>query len=435
MNMLRSAVAIAVVVLVSIGLRAQQLPNLPGDRIPTTAIDLSSTLGTPSLAYGINDIGTIVGSRHVTNSIDPFIPFRWSSAGLQDLIWTARPERPRFCVGRPDMLPFCRALAVNNNDEVVGDWWGDPEVPWGLLWLDDDATRISLGTAYAINDATTVTVVGFTTVCFLCPFAYRWTPSTGLEYLDPGAPRQVAPESEARTIRNDGVVAGWHCLDLRPFCDDFQGAVVWRPDGGVTDLGFGIVNAISDRSLAVGRSGGRSGYPLAWRDGTAIQITPAQGEAFDVNEAGYVVGTINVLGEPHAFVWHEARGLQDLGPGEARGIDEAGNIVGWRTTGSSFGPARQATLWQAELRVEDLFIGLEAIAGRLLAGIDGSQAEKALRDIFRARDAWTGGDSKRARQRLRQALDAMVKLNRSGELSDVRATAVLSLGNTLADRL
>jgi hypothetical protein len=71
------------------------------------------------------------------------------------------------------MLPFCRALAVNNNDEVVGDWWGDPEVPWGLVWLHDDATRISLGTAYAINDATTVTVVGFNTVCFLCPFAYR----------------------------------------------------------------------------------------------------------------------------------------------------------------------------------------------------------------------------------------------------------------------
>jgi probable HAF family extracellular repeat protein len=223
-------------------------------------------------------------------------------------------------------------------------------------------------------------------------------------------------------------VAGWHCLDLRPFCDDFQRAVVWQPDGSVTDLGFGIVNAISDRSLAVGRSSGLSGYPLAWRDGTAIQIAPA-GEAFDVNEAGYVVGTINVLGEPHAFVWHEARGLQDLGPGEARSIDEAGDIVGWRTTDG----VRRATL--TELRVEDLFIGLEAIAGRLLAAIDASQAEEALRDISRARDGWTDGDSKRARRRLRQALDAMVKLNRSGELSDVRTTAVLSLGNTLANRL
>jgi len=425
-----SALLISLGVSLSIGLTAQQLPNPPGDQIPTTENDLSSTLGTPSFAFGINDIGTIVGGHVSDSSVHtPFLPFRWSSQGLQDLKWTAPPGwSPRLCIDSPSYGPLCRGLAVNNNDEVVGDWWGDPEVPWGLLWLHDEATEISLGTAYAVNDATTV--VGFNTVCFLCPFADRWTPSKGREYLDPGAPSRVAPESEARAIRNDGVVAGWHCLDLRPFCDDFQGAVVWQPDGSVTELGFGIINAISDRSLAVGRSSGLSGYPLTWHNGTAIQIAPA-GEAFDVNEAGYVVGTINVLGEPHAFVWHEARGLQDLGPGEARGIDEAGNIVGWRTTDG----VRRATLWQAELRVEDLFIGLEAIAGRLLAGIDGSQAEKALRDISRARDAWTNGDSKRARQRLRQALDAIVKLNRSGELSDVRATAVLSLGNMLANRL
>jgi probable HAF family extracellular repeat protein len=168
-----------------------------------------------------------------------------------------------------------------------------------------------------------------------------------------------------------------------------------------------------------------------WRDGIPIQISPAAGEASDVNEAGYVVGTVDILGEPHAFVWHEARGLQDLGPGGARGIDEAGNIVGWRTTDLG----SRATLWQAELRVEDLFIGLEAMAGRLLAGIDGSQARKALRDISRACDAWTDGDSKHASQRLEQALRAVEMLRRSGELSDVRATAVLSLGNTLAKRL
>ena len=209
---------------------------------------------------------------------------------------------------RPDMLPFCRALAVNNNDEVVGDWWlPEPVVPSGVVWLHDEATPISGGTAYAINDATTV--VGYNWVCFLCPFAYRWTPSTGFEYLEPGAPSlSLAPVSEAHAIRNDGVVAGWRCLRLGGNCAILQRAVVWQPDGSVTDLEFGIVNAISDRSLAVGRSNGFSGYPLAWHDGTAIQIAPA-GEAFGVNEAGYVVGTIDILGEPHAFVWHEARGL------------------------------------------------------------------------------------------------------------------------------
>jgi hypothetical protein len=407
-----SALVISLVVLSSIGLSGLQLPDPRGDQIPTTEIDLSSTLGTPSAAYGINDIGTIVGTRTVIQGV--WAPFRWSTAGLQDLRYG-----PRFC-----HAPWeCRALAVNNNDEVVGDWFTGGDVANGLVWLTDEATRISSGTAYAINDATTV--VGFNFVAVGGPavlsFGYRWTPSNGLEYLDWQAPSYYAPESEGKAIRNDGVVAGWRAGH----------AVIWQADGSVTEFGSGIINAISDTLLAVGGTGSRPGYPVAWRDGTAIQIAPVDGQAVDVNEAGYVVGTIYILGEPHAFVWHEARGLQDLGPGMALGIDEAGNIVGWRGTVL----VSRATLWQAELRVEDLFIGLEAIAGRLLAGIDGSQATKALRDISRAQDAWAEGDSKHAGQRLGQALRAVVMLNRSGKLSDVRATAVLSLGHTLADRL
>jgi probable HAF family extracellular repeat protein len=411
-----SALLISLVGLLSIGLSARQPPDPRGDQIPTTEIDLSSTLGTPSEVYGINDIGTIVGTHTVIVSVST-PPFRWSTAGLQDLSFDSR-----FC----NRLPECHALAVNNNDEVVGDWFTGGDVARGLVWLTDEATAISSGTAYDINDSTTV--VGFNVVPVgSAPgtFGYRWTPATGLGYLDPGAPGFFAPDSEARAIRNDGVVAGWREGQAG------RQAVIWQRDGSVTELGGGVVNAISDNSLAVGRSGLGSGHPIAWREGTAIQISPADGEAFDVNEAGYVVGTIDILGEAHAFVWHEARGLQDLGSGTAHGIDEAGNIVGWRTTDG----VNRATRWQAELRVEDLFIGLEAIAGRLLAGIDDSQAEKALRDISRARDEWTQGDSKHASQRLTQALRAVVKLNRSGELSDVRATAVLSLGNTLLDRL
>jgi uncharacterized membrane protein len=405
------ALLTSLVALLSIGLSARAFPDPPV--IPTNEIDLSLTIGTPSQAYGINDIGTIVGTRSVVDSI-VWTPFRWSLAGLQDLSFESR-----FCLSPGE----CRALAVNNNDEVVGDWFTGGDEARGLVWLTDEATSISAGTAYAINDATAV--VGFNRVAVggqeVLSFGYRWTPSRGLEYLDRQAPSHFAPESEARAIRNDGVMAGWR--EGHP--------VIWRPDGAITLIGSGVVNAISDRSLAVGRSGLGSGSPLAWRDGKPIPISQADGEAFDVNEAGYVVGTIDVLGEAHAFVWHEDFELRDLGPGMAYGIDEAGNIVGWRTTDG----VSRATLWQAELRVEDLFIGLETIAGRLLAGIDDSQARKALRDISRAQAAWMDGDSKHASQRLDQALRAVVTLTRKGQLSDVRATAVLSLGNMLAGRL
>ena len=409
------ALLISLVALLSIGLSARQFPDPPA--IPTNEIDLSPTLGTPSWAYGINDIGTIVGTRNVFDFI--WTPFRWSTTGLHDLRFGSR-----FCSS-----PFdCRALAVNNSDEVVGDWFTGGDVSSGLVWLNEEATRISLGTAYAINDATTV--VGFhlaaagQTVIY---HAFRWTAAAGLEDVESLAGTTppwyyFAPFSEARFVRDDGVMAGWRG----------GRAVIWQPDGVVKELGDGVVSAISDGGLAVGWSGSRSNVATVWRlDGSEIQISPAEGLAFDVSEAGYVVGTFHVPGEWHAFVWHEARGLQDLGPGMAHGIDEAGNIVGWRTTDSG----SRATLWQAELRVEDLFIGLETIAGRLLAGIDDSQARKALRDISRAHGAWMDGDSKHASQRLDQALRAVVMLTRKGQLSDVRATAVLSLGHTLADRL
>jgi len=405
------ALLISLVAVLRIGLSARQFPAPP--IIPTKVIDLSPTLGTPSQAYGINDIGTIVGTRSVFDSI--WTPFRWSTTGLHDLHFESR-----FCVSPGD----CRALAVNNSDEVVGDWFTGGDVSSGLVWRHEEATRISAGTAYAINDATTV--VGFNRVGFpgdgILSFGYRWTPaSNGLDYLDSIGPSRPE-ESEGRAIRNDGVIAG----------SRGGRAVIWQPDGVVKDLGRGVVNAISDGGLAVGRSGLASGVAMAWRhDGSEIQISPADGQAFDINEAGYVVGWIDMLGEPHAFVWHEDLGLQDLGPGMAHGIDEGGNIVGWRTTDG----VSRATRWQAELRVEGLFIGLETIAGRLLAGIDDSQASKAIRDISRAHDAWMDGDSKHASQRLDQALRAVVMLTRKGQLSDARATAVLSPGSTLTDRL
>ena len=58
-----------------------------------------------------------------------------------------------------------------------------------------------------------------------------------------------------------------------------------------------------------------------------------------INDAGQVVGlSLNKVGEPHAFLWTEAEGMQPLGtlPGgtfsSAEGINAAGQVVGLATT-------------------------------------------------------------------------------------------------------
>ena len=382
---------------------------LTQDRVlPVTEVDLVPPIGTPSQAFGINDIGTVVGRRSVFGTNDVWVPFAWTAAsGVHDL-----GEMGFLCFGTP-----CDALSVNNNNEIVGAA-GIREPPPGYLWGVGHMTAISAGPANAINDVGTI--VGshyppsFPSVHWQ---AYRWTQATGLQGFEPpGGFNYFAPLSEARAIRNDGLVAGYRD----------QAAVVWQALGVFTVLGEGVVNAINDNSLAVGTSAVRGGgSAILWRDATAIEIAPG-GEAFDVNEAGYVVGTLG----GHAFVWHDAFGPQDLGPGTAHGIDEAGRIVGWRTTQSG----NRATAWQIALRVDDLFIGLNTIASRLLTGIDTAMANEIIRNISDAWNAWRTGDPAEAHTRIEHALRIAEDLRNSGMLPDNRATALLSLGNTLMNR-
>ena len=69
----------------------------------------------------------------------------------------------------------------------------------------------------------------------------------------------------------------------------------------------------------------------------ALPLGPAsggEGEAYDINEQGTVVGRWKVHGLSHPFVWTPAGGMVDLGlppgpmDGEARAINDAGEVVG-----------------------------------------------------------------------------------------------------------
>ena len=396
----------------------------PIEMLPLSEIDLSPTLGIPSAVYGLNDIGTLVGSASL---LPPAIPqrfgFVWSPrTGLRNLGWGE------------DVLAF----DVNNHDEAVGTL-GASSPGSAMLWSPGDDSqepwpgqRIAAGAALAINDSSTV--VGVHWAPTGVNHAFRWSPHLGLEDVEsltgmvpPWA--YFAPLAEARAIRDDGVMAGVRGGQ----------AVIWEPTGDLAQLPGVVVTAISDAGLAVGGSryawpgaGSDLGQPLIWRDGVAIPISEHLGAAFDVNEAGYVVGRIDVNGERHAFVWHERLGLRDLGPGAAYGIDETGRIVGQRRLDQK----GLATVWRLELPTEDLLLGLETVARRLIdpdtrGGVDG----RVHRAIAAAREHWTAGHVKPVSARLRQVIQAVDTLEDTYDLTSVRANAIREIAAELLARL
>lgn len=172
-----------------------------------------------------------------------------------------------------------------------------------------------------------------------------------------------------------------------------------------------------------------AGRPVVWRDGAPIELTEYVGEARDVNTSGYVVGwMVTAGGERHAFVWHESHGMQDLGPGAAHGVNDAGRVVGYRTTPEGY----RATVWQIDLPARDALTGLEAMARRLLgdlAGRDGKYARAILHNL-RLGSAALGRRSPAtvAGRHLERALTRIAAMQRTGDLDSAFGDALLSLG-------
>jgi probable HAF family extracellular repeat protein len=363
------------------------------------AIDLASTIGVYSTAEGVNDLGMVVGRRSHYGSDMAYI---WSDgAGVRD-------------------LGFGTALAVNNLGLVAGHSWSN-WIPDARVWSHAGPTDVAFGVAYSLNDAGTV--VGWHYPPSEIFHAFRWTVLDGLqdvESLTGAVPpwSYFSPSSEAFFIRHDGVMAGWRG----------GSAVVWQPSGEFSTLGPGIAMSLNDNNLAAGttRSGGL-GHPVVWRDGAVPRLLSTDlGEARGVNASGYVVGWMTVDGERHAFVWHEAHGLQDLGRGAARAVNDAGRVVGYRTTPDG----HRATVWQIDLPVRDALTGLVAMARRLLG--DGKDARAVLHNLRLASDALDRrSPASVAGRHLERALTQIAAMQGTGDLDAAAADALLSLGSSI----
>jgi probable HAF family extracellular repeat protein len=154
---------------------------------------------------------------------------------------------------------------------------------------DFTLTKLPAGTiAVAINASGQV--IGYTADLH---HAFRWTRTGGLQIL-PG----LSGPSDVRAINDNGVIVGDSALS-----DGTFHAVLWTPNGGITDLGSPL--------------GGNS-------------------EALFINSAGQVAGQSNQSGttNTHAFFWSAGTGAVDLGVTSGYnqsfpfGINNSGEIVG-----------------------------------------------------------------------------------------------------------
>jgi probable HAF family extracellular repeat protein len=134
---------------------------------------------------------------------------------------------------------------------------------------------------------------------------------------------------------------------------------LWE-DGAMRDLGplgeNGRLSGMNESGQVIGWREGAGGivHAFLWQEGKMTDLGTLPGDktsaALAINERGQVVGrSMSASGFPHAFVWQEGV-MTSIGRGRASSawdINEEGEIVGWRGTGTTDKGNRvqHAVLW------------------------------------------------------------------------------------------
>ena len=203
-----------------------------------------------------------------------------------------------------------------------------------------------------------------------------WEPRTGIRSLGtlPGEP-QPGLQTQAEDINNAGQVVG--AVHVNPFFAHAPSAFIWDAANGMRDLGsLGVCGsepgARSAFAAAINDSGQVVGVSLAadciehaflWEAETGMRAI-GEFRPWDINNAGQVVGARGGFCSP-VLLWDPDTGLRELEVlpgalcGEARGINDAGQVVGYvefpRLPDGEEGRAdRRAVLWEPDGRVIDL---------------------------------------------------------------------------------
>ena len=321
--------------------------------------DLGTLGGTSSFALDLNDARQVTGNGQepLTEPSPRLNAFRWSP-----------PAGPMQNLGvLPGSNNFSRGYAINNAGTIVGESDNNASnafvyqggVMSGLTSLQGGNTR---GVAHDVNDAGAV--VGISTANTAAGgTASRPTRWSGGVPVDLGS-LDGADNTLGRAwgVNNLGTAVGVTRRTSTP--TPVSQATLWTTPGSPLNLGslqpdsFSEAFAVNDAGVAVGAAvngatpGGSSiRRPVRWVDpGSGYQIEDLGtlgftfGEAKDVNDAGQIVGFVtNISGSgQRAFLWENGvmTDLNTLVPAAsgwilttAEGINENGDIAGYGTIG------------------------------------------------------------------------------------------------------
>lgn len=296
----------------------------------------------------------------VERSLQPLGAVAAAAPGAYGL--TELPSLPGF--------PVCNATAINNAGKIVG-FCGTPPLIHPVIW-ENGAVR-DLGTAgyepTGINDAGQIIGISMG--------------GGGAAVLwNNGETISLGALSEANGINADGQIVG----TIRVGTSGGVHAALWS-NGVISDLGLlpggyadSRANAINVHGEIVGNSffgPDNRAAAVLWANGSMTDLAPEAplGNAFDLNDAGQVVGQIG----KRASTWQNGVITYLSAPPEAYswalGVNDAGRIVGYYYL---LGSSRHAVLWEGgamtELPGDDCSRAVGINASGLIVGTCGNSA-------------------------------------------------------------
>jgi probable HAF family extracellular repeat protein len=311
--------------------------------LPASATDLGTLGGNSATAYGLNDLGQVVGASDTghmgaPNPACPRCPvshaFLWEAGQMTDLDGANAGNSV--------------AYSINDAGQVAGVY-SDPEHgPSGFLYSRGSATALSQvprGRVKAINNEGQIAGDLWADRA-TSRQAFLWSAGT-LTQLGTLA----GTGSEAHAVNDSGQVAGsaWLSGDSAIHAFLYSGSALTDLGtlGGTNSEAFGIDSA--GEVVGASQTAGGLRHAFLYSGGTMTDLHTLGGnesQADAIDGSGLIVGwSRDAGGERHAFLWVSGRmvdlnSLVSVGPGvwleEATGINSAGQIVANGSNGHAY---------------------------------------------------------------------------------------------------
>jgi len=300
-------------------------------RFPMRNLGFLPAYNFSSIAYGVNDVGQVVGTSLGANGVGGHA-FLWDNGTMTDL----------GTLGGTQSV----ANAINNAGQVVGWSTNASGAMHAFLW--ENGAMTDLGTlagdsseAHAINGAGQV--VGFSSTSPGWDHAFLWDNGTMIDLGTLGG-GPYYDYSSAYGINDAGQVVGWTVN-----ATENTRAFLWD-NGTMTDLGPSGAYAINIAGEIVGDFGPNASL---WINGAVTDLGTLGGlssGAFGINQGGQIVGGSDTASGSRAFLWENGT-MTDLGVLAADagswsyGVNNVGQAVGtsWAPYGAS--TAFHAVIW------------------------------------------------------------------------------------------